>query len=164
MAEADGPRISISEVGALPAVPGNLQADGVPTRYEITVYYFDNSGKVMMPTAGPPGSPSQFLDWSAPHQKMLVCWLAKCLGAWPVPPSPEPPSDNHVYLDGKPWMLAPEFLPGNKAYEYTVGGYYLYGLKIPVPLKEVYKTCAKVPFDTGTHPTIDPGKLKKLFS
>jgi hypothetical protein len=133
------------------------------TEYSLNTYYFDDSGKMVLPVSGPPGISCQIVELHAPVQRKLVMWLATRLGSWPVLPDWRPANDNEVFLHKELYLTAPMMLPSASQYQFAVGGTYEYALLVPKPIEQLLGAFAKVPFDLGTYPGITATDFKQVF-
>ena len=114
------------------------------TEYTVSTAYFRCAGVQQVPVAGKEGTPSEFVQWSAPFGRKVVHWLAKAYGDLPVLPDWESKDPNEELLDYHVTPVLPGLSPDGRRIM-TVTGMYVYGLKVPVDRNQGFKMGA-LPF------------------
>jgi hypothetical protein len=117
----------------LPTAPGLLSSDyleGPDTVYDIQEEFTGNEGVLLMPVAGPPGTPASIIQASAPYGYRIVRWVAERLGARVIVPSRRP-RENEVLHS---WRIVPKnpvLTDDLRTYIYRTEGEYCFALLSP---------------------------------
>ena len=107
----------------------------------MTTRYVYGSGLLQIPLAKKDGE-CKFVRTSQPMMLMVVQFHVARLGLMPKYPSYEVSDPNLVFLGGEVDVSAPAIDLDGSTYTYDVSGYYVYGMKKPVFVKDGLKMSA----------------------
>lgn len=96
--------------------------------YTIRTSYPRASGCLLLPVAGPAGTPAHLVDVVAPYGRKVVTWAVIRQGAKPVLPAPE---SQQCLAEATPVFEDSKVLPGGQVRLFYASGTYVYNLALP---------------------------------
>lgn len=131
----------------------NLQG-GSTFEYAVEISHAYNEGLVVLPVAGPLGTPASVVRINAPIEYRSIAWSAARLGGAPRVPSWKAfinPSNNNlnlIFLGGQRTADIPTPTGNSQQRWIIIAGQYTYGLVNPEGLDSVFQL-GKMPWETG---------------
>jgi hypothetical protein len=106
--------------------------DAPYTQFTIQSEFREQSGRLGIPVAGPPGTPAKMIQFHAPIQERVVRWTATRVGSIPELPSPNTGSSNEVLISKRIIPEAPKPYRSGNFSLFRVTGEYVYQILQPL--------------------------------
>lgn len=132
----DGSTSNALDLAILAPPPANLFApENEPhpyRRYDIQTTYVKDNGTLLMPIAGPPGTPAAVIQVCAPYGRKIVDWTLERQGADPEPPAPTDDPDQGIVLERQEIRpLSKLLMADGLTHVHRMTGQYVYLLTLP---------------------------------
>src|SRR5438045_7280278 len=94
------------------------------TTYSMSVTYLNVQGRIQTPVAGPPGTPCEVIQVSAPTGVKVVSWTAARDGAVPTVPDPATVDPNNILLSYQITPAVPVLMANGQNHRWLMSGVY----------------------------------------
>lgn len=121
---------------ALPTFTDTVMSDSHQqspyTEYQINSRFVNQSGVIVVPSAGPDGTPPAVIKMHAAKQYRIVTWTATRVGVMPELPNPILTGSNDLLISMDVDPQAPKPYQVSNFYLYRVSGTYVYEILKPL--------------------------------